>query len=257
MTNRDPNTSLPGAIDELIDRLDEARTAGRDDEVADHLAALDRATETFPKVRAAVDETVALVEDLRRLPESVEPRQDLWADIRQRTVDEAELAAPNRTAFESDGRNLGFRWMAAAALAAILLGGAFVMGQWSLRDGRNRDSSTSQATIAPARPPAAGGQQTVSTDRSRSPSVVSQAERDLAVAADSIRGLLAEHRSAFPPETLALIETNLATIETAIAEIETALDLAPDDSDLQKLLVAYRQRELGLLEHVTRTATRL
>ena len=47
------------------------------------------------------------------------------------------------------------------------------------------------------------------------------------------------------------------TIELAIAEIRTALADHPDDADLRRTLVAYHEREVALLEQVTRAASRL
>jgi hypothetical protein len=54
-----------------------------------------------------------------------------------------------------------------------------------------------------------------------------------------------------------VVDQNLATIAEAIAEIEAALDVHPSDSQLGRRLVAYKTREIALLEQAQRAAARL
>ncbi|MEZ5333091.1 MAG: hypothetical protein R2991_13800, partial [Thermoanaerobaculia bacterium] len=186
--------------------------------------------------RAALAEVAART---RALPRDLVPQRDLWPSIRERTV-------------AAERREGARRWLAAAALAALLPGLAFLAGRWTA----TRRGAELPAAELPAAP-APGPTPTSRPASAAGPSAVDGARDSLARASLEVRRALEEHRDNLPSETRALVERNLATIEAAIGEIETALEQSPGDPELERLLVAYRERELGLLERVTRAATRL
>ena len=81
--------------------------------------------------------------------------------------------------------------------------------------------------------------------------------RELDFVRDELRRAIVERRDSLPPETRRLVFDSLETIERAIGEIEAALAAAPTDPELARTYVSYRQREIDLLRHANRLASRL
>jgi hypothetical protein len=172
-----------------------------------------------------------LVERLATLPRSIEPPRDLWPGIAAR-LDEAAARRPHRAA------------LLAVGLAAALLV-AFVAGRWSGVAGPEpappaSDPPTAVAAVSVDVPPNLAAA-SASLERTR-------LELELAFHA---------RRADLPPATLAVVDKNLATIGQAIAEIELALESHPSDPQLGRRLVAYKTREIALLEQAQRAAARL
>jgi hypothetical protein len=159
----------------------------------------------------------------------VEPEHDLWPVIAAR-LDEPRAA-------RSGGR---IALLAASLVAAAVV--AFFAGRWS-----------GDGVPSPALAPAA-----------RTTTAIPAVPPSLAAASASLEGTRRELERAFlarradlPPATLALVEENLRTIGEAIGEIERALDAHPSDAQLGRRLVAYKAREIALLEQAQRAAARL
>jgi hypothetical protein len=176
-----------------------------------------------------LDADDVLLRRLRDLPRSVEPEHDLWPVIAAR-LDEPRAA-------RSGGR---IALLAASLVAAAVV--AFFAGRWS-----------GDGVPSPALAPAA-----------RTTTAIPAVPPSLAAASASLEGTRRELERAFlarraglPPATLALVEENLRTIGEAIAEIERALDAHPSDAQLGRRLVAYKAREIALLEQAQRAAARL
>lgn len=216
---------------DLSSLLSESLDGTLDDETARRV---EEALGNDPSLAAEAAALADVVARTRALPPDLEPERDLWQGIRERTV-------------ASERRERMRRWLAAAALAALLPGLAFLAGRWTAAPGIDRtDTAVAPSPQVPT--PASVVQP---------PSAVDGARASLARASVEVREALARHRDNLPAATRELVERNLATIETAIAEIEAAMRESPGDPELERLLVAYRERELGLLERVTRAATRL
>ena len=84
-----------------------------------------------------------------------------------------------------------------------------------------------------------------------------ESERALGAIRDELRREAEARAAGLPPETRAVVFDNLATIDRAIAEIEAALAERPDDPELARTYIAYRQHEIELLRRVNRAASRL
>lgn len=179
-------------------------------------------------------ECSGLVSDLRavagratRLAASA-PATDLWPGIAARIgkSDVVDLRRARRPRLQP--------WMAAAAVAVFLAGGALVVGiqQWT----------TPESTPAPvaATQPAPAGELTVLPAMARAEETYSRAESDL-------RAILDEGRDRLDPKTVAVLERNLALIDSAIAETETALRDDPASAYLNSYLARTMQRKLALL----------
>ncbi|HEU4800809.1 MAG TPA: zf-HC2 domain-containing protein [Gemmatimonadales bacterium] len=163
------------------------------------------------------------------------PVPDLWAGIAGRIGDEGGRK-PGRTHVRPlpvAGRAPG-QWMAAAAVAVFLAGGAVVWGVL-----QQKTPAVGPAPVATTVAPPTGGM-TVLPAMARAEATYEQATADL-------RAILDEGRDQLDPKTVAVLERNLALIDTAIAETETALRNDPASAYLNSYLARTMQRKLTLL----------
>lgn len=201
---------------------------------ADERRDIDALLAASPEARRELEDYRRLIGELGDLPESIEPRRDLFPAIESR-IDRIAATEPLR------------RRLALAAVLVASIGVAFL----SWRD-TPREAGQALGTPEPvAAVPAAA------SARPAELTATSRAEDDLVAASEQLRLALEANRAALPPETRLLVERNLEIIQSAIAEIQLALDHDPGNQELQRALVAYYQHELGLLEQVNRAASRL
>ena len=157
-----------------------------------------------------------------------EPPAELWPGIAARInrPDVVDIRRPRRPRLQP--------WMAAAAVALFVAGGALVVGV--------RQLTTPQVTPAPVATaePAPAGALNVLPAMARAEQAYSQAESDL-------RAILDEGRDRLDPKTVVVLERNLALIDAAIAETETALRNDPASAYLNSYLARTMQRKLELL----------
>ncbi|HZE87954.1 MAG TPA: hypothetical protein VE404_00330 [Verrucomicrobiae bacterium] len=216
---------------------DEAR------ELFDHPAARPH-LEACAACRDEAADVRALSSAAAALPESIEPPTDLWrkidAKLESRVVRlPAAVRAPARR----------FRLAAAAAAVIAIAGAAYVAIVIGV-PGRTETAVPSPAVI--------GIPETVPAGRAvPSPAAIpTLGGADIAFieARQQLRAALYERRKSFSPETVRTVDRNLKLIEGAIEEIRTAVARDPGNRELQKMLIATRQREVALLQHVTQTA---
>lgn len=200
---------------------------------------LERRLAESPEVGRQVERYRAMIAGLRDLPEAIEPRRDLWPEIERRI----EVQDGRRT----DGPG---SWLLAASIALLVVGVAFVSGWLS---GRGSTPPPTLQSLDVETGPSLRQASVVVEPRH----ALSHAEADLLRATSELRQALDNRRQALPPETLQLVDNNLRIVEAAIAEIHTALAGDPANPELNKMLLAYYQRELSILEQVSRAASKL
>lgn len=206
---------------------------------------LEEALRRDPEAAAELEALDLLVEAVGSLPAEVLPDRSLWPAIAERLEEERRLdeaAAPAGPG--GAGRGAG-SWAVAAALAATLAG-AFLLGRFTLPE-----------PVPSSAPPAAVARTTEGPRRAALPPDVARAAGALLETRDELRRTFEARRDELPPATRALVESNLRTIEEAILQIEAALTEHPEDRELGRILVAYRSREIALLEQAQRAAGRL
>ena len=200
-------------------------------------------TDTALRVRDHVAECAGCareLEDLRRLldelgglADSIEPDRDLWPSISART--------PRRTSLSN-----GWWALLAASVVLGLLGLGYGLGVGVGVQPTDADPSVPfpTAATAPATPATARG------------NAAEPALATLIDAKQALRAALEQRRTSLPAETMATVDANLALIEKAIAEIRGAVERDPTNRELNSMLVAYHQREIDLLQRVTKAAAR-
>ena len=181
------------------------------------------------RARRELEDYRRMIEELARLPESIEPERDLFPAIEARL--DAIEARPDAASTLAP-----WRWLVLAASLTAALGVTYLMT-------RSIDPEIDTSPVV--------------TTQEAALTATSRAEDDLVAATDQLKRALEVNRAALPPETRRLVERNLEIIQTAIAEIQLALDRDPGNRELNRALVAYYQHELALLEQVNRAASRL
>jgi hypothetical protein len=106
-----------------------------------------------------------------------------------------------------------------------------------------------EAAVATA-PPAAA-------ERPAALAVYAATEQTLDRIREEVRGEIERRGAGLPSDVRTLLDENLATIERAIAEIEAALAREPDNQELARTYIDYRQRQIDLLRRVNRAASRV
>jgi hypothetical protein len=201
-----------------------------------------------------------LVRRTTLLSREIDPPRDLWDDIALRIggsgVDEApgasRLAARPRLR-----RPSLWSWpVRLAATAAVLAVGALgaillLRDESPLTDGPVA-SAPEPAAAATLDEPGAWGDDPGAPPLPAvlSPSGMALAELAFREARQQMRAALEERRAVLSPETVTTVDLNIRILERAIREIEHALETDPGNRELQKMLVATRQREMALLRQV-------
>ena len=214
--------------DRLNDYLDESLPEEERLEVARHI-------DQCPVCSAELGRMESLIEEARELPESIEPRRDLWPDIEAQIA--PQPAPTRRKPFKLFGI-LRPQWAlvgaaAAAAVVVMLLSGS--PDESGVSDvARSRDVQLSvpshvislmQALEYECR--GAGKQLLASINNSDSPSQM---------------------------EAAAAIEQSVRPLDIAIEEMKSALETNPGDPALLQMLTDRYQHKLSLLPRAIRLA---
>ena len=203
---------------------------------------VERYLETSETARATVEFLRSLRVRTEALPESIEPRRDLWPQIvaallpkRLVRVDFEGTAATRRDSWIP---HLGWKqWAMLAAAAMVLIVASSGLTLWA---------------VAPS---AAGFERP-------GIAVVDSGVRDLrpeveyAVEIERLITALYEHREVLDPDTVTTIEANLKAIDRAINRSLQALEEDPESPDLSRMLASNYRRKLELLQRASRIIER-
>jgi len=182
---------------------------------------------------------------VRRLPQEVDPRRDLWPGI------EAGINRP-WSGIERSPRT--WVYAIAAGLGCMALGGLVTFAVMN----RAPQTSTPQTTIAAQQP---GPTPSNVTSTELAPRVIGAKFGGYAAlgpeyerARASLEIALVERLDRLPPAERQKVERNLTEIRRSLREINTALALQPNSTLLQDLLLSTYQHELAILADVNQMA---
>jgi hypothetical protein len=201
------------------------------------------------------DHDDALLRAVRRLPQDIAPRRDLWGGIEAAivagqgaagnvaTLDAAREKSAARKAWTS---RLSWPYALAAGVGCMALGALLTFALL-----RSQTAPLVAQAPAPASVPAPeiqerfahasfGGYEALGPE-------YEQARAQLAIG-------LAERLDRLPPEAQQKVERNLDEIRRSLREINVALALDPDSILLQQLLLSTYQSELAMLANVNKMA---
>jgi hypothetical protein len=176
---------------------------------------------------ALVDRVRTLLARADAAPRAIEPPADLWPAIARRIA--AGSAAGRSPRWPHYGR--------LAAAAAVLVIATSLVTRAVLE--RERSGATAARTTVDGTPAESTGRTMTVADYDR-------LDRELAA-------LLASHRKALRPETVAAVERNLSIIDQAIAEIRAALVEDPANRALHQLLESSYGQKVAMLRQLSRT----
>jgi hypothetical protein len=176
-----------------------------------------------------------LLKAVRELPQSLEPRRDLWPKI-SRQLDAGEARRPRL--------QIGWSFALAAAIGCMALGALLTVALMK-RGGALPSANLVTQVTAPAKAPgieraSLGGYAMLGPE-------YEQARGNLMIG-------LAERLDRLPPVERQKVERNLNEIRRALGEINAALQLAPNDTLLRQLLLNTYHNELTLLANVNHIA---
>ena len=209
--------------DYVDDRLSEERRAA----VANHRC-------ECVSCRRELGELESLLTRAREMEADIAPARDLWPQI--------------ATRMEAAGRwgmrrylPLGSAWPRFAMAAASIVVASLVAVGWWL----GGTSGGDPAGTAP--PPHRSAEATFASSRSSA-----FASADVLQVRSDLREVVKRQRHLLAPETVAVVEENMAVIDEAINEILGALENAPGNRTLNLLLAAQYQREVDLMNRLSR-----
>jgi hypothetical protein len=171
-----------------------------------------------------------LLKAVSGLPQSIEPRRDLWPRIARQL--DAERKRP--------GLQVGWTLALAAALGCMALGALLTVALMK-REGAPSPNLVTQVAAPSATTPgieraSLGGYAMLGPE-------YEQARANLMIG-------MAERLDRLPPVERQKVERNLNEIRRALGEINAALQLAPNDTLLRELLLNTYHNELTLLANV-------
>ena len=205
-------------------------------------AAVERHLADCVDCRRELEELGALVAAAAELRRDVEPERDLWPAIaaRLRSRDRSTTAGPSSVAAGRWWHSPGFRLAAAAALAAAV---TLVLARgWGERQPVGaQDPPRAEAAAVAAREM----ELALASEEARAEDGLLQVREDLLRA-------IAIRREEIDPATREVVDRNLAIIDRAIGEIHQALEADPRNGELGLLLASAYQREVELLQQITR-----
>jgi len=186
-----------------------------------------------PEWRAEEERLRALIRQAQSLPGEIDPGRDLWRGIERRIAD---TPAENVVTFSR--RTVYVAGTAAAVVVVAAL--SFV----TLNQNQPNDAASPRM--------ANGSTQTNPNVQFANYDEPENAQYELAIAqyksaTDAMHQSINERRDSMEEETWVAVSESLAVIHQAIADIEAALAEDPDNEDLQSMLVAAYEKEVGLL----------
>jgi len=212
-------------LDRLDDYLDGSLSEEEQRSIAHHL-------ETCASCRQEAEAMKSLLEMARGLPDSIDPRRDLWPDIRVR-IQPQSARAPRGPRWI-----LRPRWAFAGAVAAAAV---IVIALFRpTGPATERDAAESQDLRA--------GIPTYVTP------LVQAFEQECMGAGKQLLASVASSENPLGPEAAAAIEQNIHPLDLAIEETKSALEENPGDPKLLQMLTSQYQRKLSLLYRAIRLA---
>ena len=186
------------------------------------------------------DEHDEVLKAVQQLPQSIEPRRDLWPQI-ARQLDVAETP-------RGRGLQIGWSFALAAAVGCMALGALLTVGLMKRTSPApaNLTAQTSAPTSTLTESPVGYKQASLGGYAALGPEY-EQARASLMIG-------LAERLDRLPPLERQKVERNLNEIRRALGEINAALQLAPNDTLLRELLLNTYHDELTLLANVNHIA---
>lgn len=208
--------------------------------------AIERLLARSAAARDTVDFLRSLRASARRLPAAIEPRSDLWPDIRERMAP-APLApvedAPRVAGGEARPRGTVWwprlqarQWAALAAAAMFLVGSSSAITAWMMGGG--------------VTPGTAAGDPAAVSSVALGEGLPLEARYALQI--EQLLGTLHDNRETLDPDTVTTIETNLRVIDRAIRSARKALDDDPSNAGLSRMLDSSYRRKLDLLQRANR-----
>ncbi len=177
-----------------------------------------------------------ILKAVRELPQSVEPRRDLWPQI-ARQLDTGDARRP--------GLQIGWTFALAAAIGCMALGALLTIGL--MKRGATVPSANLVTQVTPPAETAPRIERASLGGYAMLGPEYEQARATLMIG-------LAERLDRLPPLEQQKVERNLNEIQRALGEINAALQLAPNDTLLRELLLNTYHDELALLANVNHIA---
>lgn len=221
-------------IDRLSDYIDDDMSPSERAALEAHLVDCDDCAATLIDLRRVVDRAAEL--------EDIPPGRDLWPGIAARLGERRAVVVPFETRPPARRSNFSLPQLAAAVLAALLIG---VSGAWLAIE---RGDEPGAPTVA-ERSTDASGSRSGSSDFV--PVSESAGGRSYAEAVAELEAMLEQRRDRLDPETVRTVERNLAILDQAIAEIRAALEQDPDDPYLNRHLATTMKRKVDVLRQAT------
>lgn len=203
-------------------------------------AEVERRLATDADARATVEFLRSLRREAAELPREIQPRRDLWGEIRRRMAP-APLASVEGGAHESPGsptwwpRLQPSQWAALAAAAVFLVVTSSAITAWLV-----------------GAPTPAGGEEPAALAAGVSMNEDLPLEARYGLEIDELLWALYENREALDPDTVSTLETNLRVINRAIRDAREALVEDPANAGLNRLLDNSYRRKLELLQRANR-----
>jgi hypothetical protein len=190
-----------------------------------HAAQIETHLEACLQCRGAAQQLRALLAAARALPASIAPPPEVWAGVRQRTID---LHRQRRHVLWS------IRYaLAAAALVLMLLSSAL--------------TALVLRSTAPAQ---------VAVTRDDTQIALTAAQREYERIARDLERTLARQSPALDTATARIVRENLRIIDDAIADAHAALERNPNNPGLSRLISTSYQRKIQILERTLRLSAR-
>ncbi|MFN8580015.1 MAG: zf-HC2 domain-containing protein [Gemmatimonadaceae bacterium] len=193
----------------------------------DHIAACEACMRSWKAVQA-------LSSAARALPESVEPPDLAWREIRTTIDSRKGLNLPGNSA-RQPGLVVGRRTLAAAAVL-LIAATATTTALWMRR---------------PSRGPIVSAVDSGSTMSAAHVSDVAALEGEYVSTASALRATLEQERDRLSPETIKTVEASLAVIDQAIAEAREALLRDPSNEALRDVLRNNHRQRVDFLRRAT------
>jgi hypothetical protein len=206
-------------------------------------AAVEQHVQACAQCAAEVAAIRALVQRARALPESIEPRRDLWRDIEPSIGAVESVATTPRAAHRRFGRPELPAWRWAYALSAAALVVTITLAVWQTRE-RVPDSQ-----------PGGSGPRTTHPETAvpgTAVDMLSALELECMGAGKRLLASMDGWPDAANAELTEGIVAGLDAVDLAIAETRAALGADPHDAELLRMLTARYEQKLALLHGAMR-----